>query len=225
MWNNHRRAALRKLFSIGRLILIERKRKRNENAGPPDHGQLGDSGGACTRDNKMRIRDFLRQIGKERSDLRLDLKTLTSAAHPRLILAARLLHENDAAAQLRRQKLKRCWHNVGHDARALRAPRDEKAQASVAKIRIWRAACLDHAWANRIANMHADCAHVFTNAFQHRKSGRHAIDAPRKKAVCPPHHRVLLVQDRRCAQERCGQQRGYGWITAKADHARGLYRP
>ena len=138
------RPAQGELPRIGGLILIERVRQWHQNGGAANDGKLRHRRGPGPADDEMGGRDAHRQVGKEGPDLGVDAKPLIGGAHPRLILAARLLHDDEILARGFRQQFDRGRHDIRHDARALRAAGDEQPQPAVGEIGKGDLRRLDH---------------------------------------------------------------------------------
>ena len=100
----------------------------HEDRRPADHGELRDGRSAGPGDDEMRLRDAHRQIGEERLHLGHEAHRIVGLAHARLVLAARLLDDDETGALERLEQRDRRRHDVRHHACALRAAGDEQAQ-------------------------------------------------------------------------------------------------
>ena len=69
-----------------------------------------------------------RQIGEERRQFGVDLEPVIDRAHPRHVLFAHLLGEDQPVPQRGLQPLDRAGHDIGHHARALAAADHEQAE-------------------------------------------------------------------------------------------------
>ena len=132
-----------------------------------------------------------------------------SVAHARFILAARLLDEDEPLPARRGQRLDRRRHDIGHDARALRAAGDEKAKLAVVESpdRASRAAS---STAGR-TGLPVECAFGRASAERPSSVGKPvaiALHARAQENVGAADHRVLLVQDARNASSAAASSGG-----------------
>ena len=88
-----RAAGVHQHAGVGALVLVERMRQRDEDAGPADRRKLGDGGSARTRHDEMARRHARRQVLEERRHLAGDLEPRIDVADARQILVAGLLHD------------------------------------------------------------------------------------------------------------------------------------
>ncbi len=104
-------------------------------------------------------------------------------------------------------------------ARTLAAAGDEDLQrAGIVEWRERHFAKLGDSVADRIADQHRLRLERGFQPLDLVISGGDCGCFPRKQAIDPPEHRILLVKQRRYPPRACGQQRRKRGIAAKADH-------
>ena len=190
-------------------------RKRHQDRSPPDDRKLRDGRSAGAADDEMGGGDPGRQIGEEFRDLDRKAHARASRRHARTVLAARLLGEADPLPLVRVQKRERRGHDIGHDARALRAAGHQKVQAPPDMFGIGDRGGGDDRRPHRVAG-HAGPGRI--DALEVRKAAGDETDARAQETIGPAHHRILLMQDGRNPDEPRGEQRRHGRIAAEADH-------
>jgi hypothetical protein len=127
-------------------------------------------------------------------------------------------------ALLRVQSLDRGRHDLRKHARALRAAGDENVELPVRKAGIGALSGLQHRRPQRIAGQRRLGEDRVFGARQ-PEAGRDPVDARGQEFVGASHHRVLLVQYGRIAEQRRGEHRRHRGITAEADDDSRSYAP
>jgi len=104
----------------------------DEDRRPAHDRDVGDRGGAGTRDHKLRLGQPPRHIGEEGLHLGADAGCGIGGDHALHVLGAGLVGDAEIGAERLRQERERGGHHVGEDARALAAADHEDAHRIVA---------------------------------------------------------------------------------------------
>ena len=126
----------------------------------------------------------------------------------------RRIHWRSSAAEQRQRR----GHDVGHHPRALRTAGHQQPDAAAGEIGIGRRRRRDDGGANRIAGEARLGPRRGVDSLQVGKAAGDERNAGTQETIGPAHHRVLLMQGARNAQQRGGDQRRRRRISAEAHH-------
>src|SRR5262249_34902642 len=144
--------------------------------------------------HEMRLRNALGQVAKEGREMGSDARLLVSLAQLIEIFLARLLHDGEALAHLRRQELKRGRESLREEMCALASAEDEKEEA-----RAWSGwsvggiAIAKYCVAYRNAGQPRLSFGVGAKQLGRLERQRNLVDEARQQPVGAAHDRVLLV--------------------------------
>lgn len=202
--------------SIRRLIVVERIGIGYQQRRPADDGDLRDGRGAGARDHQMRRRHACRHVGEEGRDLDCDAKGGIGRLHPRHVIRPGLLGDDQPLALRIRKQRDGPRHGIGEELGALAAAEHQQAERLLAgRRRVRRLGRLQHRRPDRIACRHslfADGARILR-----QEATGDGIHTAGQCPVGAPHHRVLLMDQRRHLAPCRRVERRQGRIAAKAD--------
>ena len=203
-----RAAGGRQRHGIGGLVVVHGIGIRHQNGGAANRGEFRHRRGTGPADHQLRRGHASGHVAEEDRQLGIDPGALICRPHRPLLSGPHLLGHGEPLAQRLGQQGDRPRHQLGENARALAAAKDEQIDRAAARWRVGLIQHRQHGVAHRIAEMHQRSP---GGRIGHRPGAAgDPVDAAREQPVDPAQHAVLLMDQPRQAQppgRRQGRQR------------------
>jgi hypothetical protein len=206
------------LARVRGLVIVGRRRERDEDRRAAGGGQLGNRRGTRAADHQMRIAQFLGHVLDVGRELGRDTEVGVALAHVVDVVGTALLDDLQAVPKRGLEQPQARGHDLAQHHRTLASAGDENLQRrDFVERRERKLAETRDFLAHRVADEHRLGSVFALEAIEllERRGDRGRIAG--EQAIDPAEHRILFMQHGRDAHRAGGEQRGECGIAAEPD--------